>query len=46
MGTPSGVGIGFVPPRFLEDGDILVSAIEGIGELRNVVRLESGDDRR
>lgn len=39
MGTPSGVGIGFTPPRFLEDGDTVVSAIEGIGELRNVVHL-------
>jgi 2-keto-4-pentenoate hydratase/2-oxohepta-3-ene-1,7-dioic acid hydratase in catechol pathway len=41
MGTPSGVGIGFTPPRFLEDGDTVVCAIEGIGELRNVVRLVS-----
>lgn len=39
MGTPSGVGIGFTPPKFLEDGDVVVCAIEGIGELRNVVRL-------
>lgn len=39
MGTPSGVGIGFTPPRFLADGDTVVCAIEGIGELRNVVRL-------
>jgi len=39
MGTPSGVGIGFVPPRFLRDGDTVICAIEGIGELRNVVRL-------
>jgi 2-keto-4-pentenoate hydratase/2-oxohepta-3-ene-1,7-dioic acid hydratase in catechol pathway len=39
MGTPSGVGIGFTPPRFLADGDTVVCAIEGIGELRNVVRI-------
>lgn len=39
MGTPSGVGIGFEPPRFLADGDTVVCAIEGIGELRNVVRF-------
>lgn len=39
MGTPSGVGIGFSPPRFLEDGDTVVCAIEGIGELRNLVRF-------
>jgi 2-keto-4-pentenoate hydratase/2-oxohepta-3-ene-1,7-dioic acid hydratase in catechol pathway len=39
MGTPSGVGIGFTPPRFLEDGDEVVCEIEGVGRLRNVVRL-------
>lgn len=43
MGTPSGVGIGFTPPRFLQDGDTIVCAIEGIGELRNVVRFVDGD---
>ena len=41
MGTPSGVGIGFDPPRFLKDGDTLVCAIDGIGELHNVIRLVS-----
>ncbi len=45
MGTPSGVGIGFDPPRFLEDDDIIVCAIEGIGELRNVVRFVGREDR-
>lgn len=44
MGTPSGVGIGFSPPRFLEDGDTVVCAIEGIGELRNVVRIIDPED--
>jgi 2-keto-4-pentenoate hydratase/2-oxohepta-3-ene-1,7-dioic acid hydratase in catechol pathway len=39
MGTPSGVGIGFKPPRFLNDGDEVVCEIEGIGRLHNVVRL-------
>jgi len=39
MGTPAGVGIGFTPPKFLEDGDEVVCTIEGIGELRNVVRF-------
>jgi 2-keto-4-pentenoate hydratase/2-oxohepta-3-ene-1,7-dioic acid hydratase in catechol pathway len=39
MGTPQGVGIGFKPPRFLEDGDEILCTIEGIGELRNVVHL-------
>jgi 2-keto-4-pentenoate hydratase/2-oxohepta-3-ene-1,7-dioic acid hydratase in catechol pathway len=41
MGTPAGVGIGFTPPAFLEGGDEVVCAIEGIGELRNVVRFVS-----
>jgi 2-keto-4-pentenoate hydratase/2-oxohepta-3-ene-1,7-dioic acid hydratase in catechol pathway len=43
MGTPSGVGIGFTPPRFLEDGDTVVCAIEGIGELRNIVRFVNAE---
>jgi 2,4-diketo-3-deoxy-L-fuconate hydrolase len=33
-GTPSGVGLGHTPPRFLSPGDELVSHIEGIGEMR------------
>lgn len=36
-GTPAGVGAGFNPPRFLKPGDEVVSRIEGIGELRNVM---------
>ncbi|TVT60219.1 fumarylacetoacetate hydrolase family protein [Amycolatopsis rhizosphaerae] len=33
-GTPSGVGLGRVPQRFLQPGDELVSFARGIGELR------------
>jgi 2-keto-4-pentenoate hydratase/2-oxohepta-3-ene-1,7-dioic acid hydratase in catechol pathway len=33
-GTPSGVGMGRTPPRYLADGDELSSWVEGIGELR------------
>ncbi|MDX6742444.1 fumarylacetoacetate hydrolase family protein [Actinocorallia sp. A-T 12471] len=33
-GTPAGVGLGRDPQLFLADGDVLVSRIEGIGELR------------
>ncbi|MCB5907374.1 fumarylacetoacetate hydrolase family protein [Streptomyces pinistramenti] len=33
-GTPAGVGLGREPQRWLADGDVLESAIEGIGELR------------
>lgn len=34
-GTPSGVGIGFTPPKFLTEGDTVEVEIEGIGTLRN-----------
>jgi 2-keto-4-pentenoate hydratase/2-oxohepta-3-ene-1,7-dioic acid hydratase in catechol pathway len=34
-GTPSGVGLGHTPPRFLSVGDEVVTRIAGIGELRN-----------
>lgn len=34
-GTPGGVGMGMKPPRFLADGDILRTEIEGIGRLEN-----------
>jgi 2-keto-4-pentenoate hydratase/2-oxohepta-3-ene-1,7-dioic acid hydratase in catechol pathway len=34
-GTPEGVGMGRVPPRWLAPGDELVSTIDGIGELRH-----------
>lgn len=34
-GTPSGVGKGMKPPRFLQDGDTVTVTIEGIGTLTN-----------
>lgn len=34
-GTPSGVGIGFNPPRYLAPGDHITITIEGIGTLTN-----------
>ncbi len=34
-GTPPGVGEGRTPPRWLAAGDVLVSAVEGVGALRN-----------
>ncbi len=34
-GTPSGVGMGFEPPKFLNDGDIIECYIEKIGNLVN-----------
>lgn len=36
-GTPEGVGIGFTPPRFLKDGDIVKIAATGLGEMSNTV---------
>jgi 2-keto-4-pentenoate hydratase/2-oxohepta-3-ene-1,7-dioic acid hydratase in catechol pathway len=37
-GTPEGVGIGFNPPKFLQEGDVVVCEIPGIGMLCNTVR--------
>jgi acylpyruvate hydrolase len=39
-GTPGGVGAGRRPPRFLKDGEEVVTVVEGIGELRNRCRAE------
>ncbi len=36
-GTPAGVGIGFDPPRYLKDGDVVRMEIAGIGVLENAV---------
>jgi 2,4-didehydro-3-deoxy-L-rhamnonate hydrolase len=41
-GTPPGVGLGRKPPVYLRPGQVLRSAISGLGELRNV--LESPPD--
>lgn len=38
-GTPKGVGIGFEPPKFLQDGDIVECYIEKIGKLVNRVAV-------
>jgi len=37
-GTPAGVGIGFTPPRYMVDGDVVRCEIDGIGELENTLR--------
>ena len=34
-GTPSGVGFARTPPEFLQPGDVVECAIEGIGGIRN-----------
>lgn len=36
-GTPSGVGLGFDPPRWLEHGDVVEVTIEPIGTLRSTI---------
>ncbi|HJB64032.1 MAG TPA: fumarylacetoacetate hydrolase family protein [Candidatus Microbacterium pullistercoris] len=38
-GTPGGVGHARTPARYLADGDELVTVVDGIGELRNRIRV-------
>lgn len=38
MGTPSGVGMGFTPPKFLGVGDVVVCEIEGIGQISTSIK--------
>jgi acylpyruvate hydrolase len=44
-GTPGGVGHGRKPPRYLTDGAVMVTSIEGVGECRNVCRAEVSAER-
>lgn len=37
MGTPAGVAVSFDPPKYLKDGDQIISEIEGIGRLENTI---------
>lgn len=37
-GTPSGVGFGFDPPRYLKPGDVVELGIEGLGTSRQVCK--------
>jgi 5-carboxymethyl-2-hydroxymuconate isomerase len=39
-GTPTGAGIRFDPPRFLQPGDVVEVEVSGVGTLRNVVEQE------
>jgi 2-keto-4-pentenoate hydratase/2-oxohepta-3-ene-1,7-dioic acid hydratase in catechol pathway len=41
-GTPSGVGFGFDPPRFLAPGDVVRVTATGLGVLENRVGLDEG----
>lgn len=36
-GTPSGVGMGFDPPKMLKKGDIVECEVEGVGVLKNTI---------
>ncbi|MFC3897462.1 fumarylacetoacetate hydrolase family protein [Lentzea rhizosphaerae] len=38
-GTPSGIGSAREPQIFLRDGDVVVTRVSGLGELRNTVTL-------
>ena len=38
-GTPGGVALGMPEPRWLRDGDVVTTTIEGIGELCNSIRF-------
>jgi len=42
-GTPAGVGIGFKPPRYMVDGDVVRCEIDGIGQLENRLKQVTGD---
>lgn len=35
-GTPAGVGLGFNPPQYLKDGDVIELGIDGLGTQRQV----------
>ena len=39
-GTPGGVGDSRKPPRYLREGDVVEVSVDGVGTLRNPVRLE------
>jgi 2-keto-4-pentenoate hydratase/2-oxohepta-3-ene-1,7-dioic acid hydratase in catechol pathway len=41
-GTPSGVGMGFKPPRFLKPGDHVRLSVEGLGEQNQLLVAYSG----
>jgi len=40
-GTPGGVGHARTPPRYLQDGEVVVTRIDGVGECRNRCRAEA-----
>ena len=43
-GTPAGVALGQAEPCWLQAGDTVVAAVEGIGTLRNPILRESAPE--
>ncbi len=41
-GTPFGVGLGFKPPKYLKEGDIIELGIDGLGTSRQVCKAYHG----
>ena len=41
-GTPPGVGLGMVPPRYLADGDVVDLEIESLGTQKQIFRKYEG----
>lgn len=39
-GTPSGVGLGFKPPQYLKEGDVIELGVEGLGTQKQVAMKE------
>ncbi|MCC8423715.1 fumarylacetoacetate hydrolase family protein [Mucilaginibacter sp. UR6-11] len=42
-GTPAGVGLGFNPPVYLKEGDIMELGIDGLGESKQVLKAYAKD---
>jgi 2-keto-4-pentenoate hydratase/2-oxohepta-3-ene-1,7-dioic acid hydratase in catechol pathway len=40
-GTPSGVGEGMKPPKYLKDGDVVEIEIQNIGKISNPCKVIS-----
>jgi 2-keto-4-pentenoate hydratase/2-oxohepta-3-ene-1,7-dioic acid hydratase in catechol pathway len=43
-GTPSGVGLGFDPPKFLKNNDIMELSVEGLGVSKQKVKSYKNDN--
>ena len=42
-GTPAGVGLGFNPPQYLKEGDVIELGIDGLGTQRQIATAENSD---